>query len=489
MEPGVYVSSDTTGSVAAVGVNGTVICLVGNGLGYNIYTESVSFAGGSTVQLTQQGIDVSSISVSGPVAVSGMPVQTQFVADAGGTPHDYSTNQTGSGTATTTTLTRTSSGQISSGGTVVVTYHYTDPLYFSVRRFSDYSSFEDAYGVPFDPATGEIQSELSLAAQLAFQNGASLIYGVALSGSGSQSAQMQSALALTLPNYDINLVVTLNDGAVDGSTAQSLASVLGGHLQAAEAEGFLRLGLFGVAQQFQGVTPDVVARQINNRRVIVVWPQAFLYYNSLINATQLLDGYFFAAACAGKLAGQNVNRGLTQSQIRSFSGIPATVVNTMTTANKNSWSSSGVSVAEIGRSGQLVIRHGVTTQVDFTQNREISIVREGDAIVNLIQTALNQAGLIGDPITVDTPYSIKAIIAGALETARASETIQAYTELLVRQQALPNGDPTVIECSFKWAPTYPLNYITVVLTLDLNTGNLTATTDTAGGSSSGSNAG
>lgn len=481
VEPGVYVSSDTSGSAAAVGVSGTVVCLVGKGLGYNIYTERVSFTGGNVVALTRQGIDPDSVVVSGTITVGGVPTQTTFIANAGGTPHDYSVSQTGSGTAATASLSRTTSGGIPSGGTVLVSYHYTDPTYFALNSFSDYSSFEDAYGVPFDPATGEIQSELSLAAQLAYQNGARVIYAVALSGSGSQSAQLQSALALTLSNYDINIVVPLNNGVNDGSAAQNMASVLAGHLQAAENDGLYRIGIFGVDRQFQGVTPDVLAKQSNYRRIVLVWPQTFLYYNSLINMTQVLAGYFFAAACAGKLADQDINRGLTQSQIRSFTGIPAAVVSGMSKVNKDAWSGSGVSVAEIGRSGQLVIRHGVTTQIDSIQNKEISIVREGDALVNLIQTALIQADLIGDPITIDTPMSIKAIIAGALETALASQIIQAYSDLLVRQQALPTGDPTYIQCSFKWQPTYPLNYIGVVLTLDLNTGSLTADSGSSSG--------
>ncbi len=217
--------------------------------------------------------------------------------------------------------------------------------------------------------------------------------------------------------------------------------------------------------------------------MILAWPQSFLFYNSQTNTTQTLDGYYFAAACAGKLANQPINRGLTRSNIRSFTGIPAAIAQTLSNANKNAWSARGVAVAEVDRAGRLVIRHGVTTKVDFIQNREISIVREQDAMLNLIQTALNQADMIGDPITANTALSVKGIIAGALETALASNTIQAYTNLLVRQQSLPTGDPTVIECTFNFQPTYPLNYITVVLTLDLSTGALTATADSASGSS------
>jgi len=65
-----------------------------------------------------------------------------------------------------------------------------------------------------------------------------VIFAVSLSGSGSVVSQFASAYQLTLPNYDINVVVPLFETAVDGSTAQSLATGLVSYLQNAESEGF-----------------------------------------------------------------------------------------------------------------------------------------------------------------------------------------------------------------------------------------------------------
>lgn len=480
--PGVYVSTDVTGAVAAVGVNDTVVCLVGRGIGYQIYTETISFAGGNAKPLTQKGIDKNSVVVTGTIDVSGVATAVTFQVDGVSTPHDYSIGQVGTGTASVSTINRTTSGQIPPSGTVVVTYHYADDSYYQLNNFSDYSSFESVYGPPFDPVTGALLSPLSLAAQLAFQNGGNVIYAVALSGTGSVAAQFAAAYGLTLPNFDINMIVPLFETAVDGSSAQSLGAGLVGHLSNADDEGYPRVAIMGLPQAFTGETPDVLAQQLDYRRVVLVWPPAFLYYNSVINSTIILDGIYFAAACAGVLANQSVNRGLTRSNIRSFSGIPISVLANMSTSNKNTWSSRGVAVAEVDRNGRLVIRHGVTTDVSSVQNRELSIVRCQDALFNLLQTSLSQADMIGDPITANTPLAVKGIIAGALETALSQDTIQNYTNLLVRQQLLPTGDPTVIECTFSYSPTYPLNYITVVFTLDLTTGDLSVT-DTASGSS------
>jgi len=54
-------------------ITDTVLCLVGRGLGYQIYTEQISFAGGNAMPLTQKGIDSASVVVSGTIPVSGIP--------------------------------------------------------------------------------------------------------------------------------------------------------------------------------------------------------------------------------------------------------------------------------------------------------------------------------------------------------------------------------------------------------------------------------
>jgi hypothetical protein len=168
---------------------------------------------------------------------------------------------------------------------------------------------------------------------------------------------------------------------------------------------------------------------------------------------------------------------LTRQQVFAIAGIAPDIIAQQTTYNKNNWSARGVAVLEPNRAGRLVIRHGVSTDVSSVTTREFSIVRCQDELFTLIQQSLESANLIGTPITSDTPLSVKGIIAGALETALANNTIQGYSGLAVRQQSLPNGDPTVIEAVFIYAPTFPVNYITVSFSFNLSTGTTAATTD------------
>lgn len=482
--PGVYVSQDTSATSTAVGSTPTVILLVGPGLGYRTFTDYATFTADVTsVNLTKTGVDESSVSVS-VVSDSSIVLSS---------PGDFSVATSG----TTTTVTRPDTGStLPENQQVAITYRYSDSAYYALNQFSDPQSVFDVYGTPFDTA-GNLQSPLSLGAQIAFENGGNVIYCAALnpnqSGTPTLAQQYNNAYALSAANYDINLVVPIFDSSTAAGHPTNMSSVNGfisglvSHLQDADSAGFPRNAIFGVPDTFDSsVPPDQIAAAFSYRRVVFVWPNRLNYFNAYVAPpnTTVLGGSYLAAACAGVLANNDTNRGLTRSQIYSISGIADDIASQQTENNKNTWSSRGVAVLEKSRSGQLLIRHGVTTDVSSVTSREFSIVRCGDELFNEIQVSLDSAALIGTPITVDTPLAVKGIVTGALETAMADNTIQGYTNLAVRQLALPGGDPTVIEVTFAYQPTYPLNYITVSFTFDLSTGTLTDTTDTSGTSES-----
>lgn len=473
--PGVYVSSDTSSVSGVVGIQPTIACLVGPGLGYQTNTDSLVFASLSTpLKLSQLGVQQSSVAVS--------------YVDGAGTTHnlalgtDYTLSATdGSYPDTVTTITPVGTGTLPVNTTISVAYRYANANYFAVNSFTDFASLIAVYGTPFNPTTGALQSPLSLAAQIAFENGANTLYAVALSGLGSLSDQYRDAYTLTesTTNIDITVPVFAETAIADNTDLASYVSKLVTHLKNCEADGFPRVGILGVGSGFSdSVTPDTIATTFAYKRAVFVWPKELLYYNNLTNQTVTIGGSYLAAACAGVLANNNVNQGLTRRQIRSFAGLTLKAAQSSSVSNKNVWSAAGVAVAEVNRLSQLVIRHGTTTDPSSVTNRELSIVRSQDALFNIVQQSLDQAGLIGAPITEDTTLQVKSIIGGALETCVSTDTIQAYSNLTVRQQSLPNGDPTVIECLFSYQPTYPLNYITVKFTLDLSTGTVT-TTDTA----------
>jgi hypothetical protein len=97
-------------------------------------------------------------------------------------------------------------------------------------------------------------------------------------------------------------------------------------------------------------------------------------------------------------------------------------------------------------------------------------------MVIAIETSVENSGVIGSPMTEDTPLIVKALVTGALETIKANNTIVNYREVRVRQ---PSTRPDVIEAKFEYRPAYPLNYVLVSFSVDITSGEVDLTQPTA----------
>lgn len=477
--PGVYVDAGQNPTLATAGVAPTVICLIGLGVGYNTFTETVSFASSNSAVLTKRGINPSSIQVRGYITdpnASGQSIPYLFQADVGPTTHDYSvsTNTSGGAENSTTTITKSAGGKIESGyPSVTVSYQYTDAGYHALNFFDDYTSIADTYGPALDPTTGALVSPITFAAGIAILNGANQIYAIALNpATGTVSQQFADAYqTLSANNVNVNLVVPLFDGVTDQSALGGMLATLNAALVADATKGVLRTAVTGLDQAYAGSIANVaaLATGISSKRIVLAYPNALDYYNGVLNSTQTVDGFYLAAAYAGVLARQDPQMPLTHKVVQGFSGITASVLKTLTPTNKDTLAQGGVAVAEPDRAGRLRVRHGLTTDYGGgILNREISLVRSQDALYNLLQDTMENSGLIGIPITDTTALQVKSIVSGALETAKNSGSglITDYSQLAVRQQAPPSGDPTVIDVRFAYKPPWPLNYILVSFTVD-----------------------
>lgn len=461
------------------------MAFIGQGVGYHTYTEAVSFASGSSIVLSKRGINPASLIVSGRItdpAAANQTLPYTFVADVPGTPADYSTTVDSSAGLdnSTVTLVRTAAGDIETAHPEVnVTYRYTDANYHALQHFDDYDTFAEVYGQALDPITGAITSPLSLAAQIAIQNGANQIYAVALSGTGSIQQQFIDAYGLLAGNYEANVVVPLVSGVTTQIAVTGVLQSFKSLVEKDARDGFLRMMLVGFDKSYNPTPTDLAsaASTTSSSRVVAAWPNRLNIYNGVLNTSAEVDGFYLAAAYAGMMAARRHQIPLTRKYPISFIGMPTPVKQLLTKTVKNQLSSSGVCVTEVDRSGRLVIRHGLTT--DFSGGvlkREISLVRAQDALYNLVQDTLDNAGLTGIPIQSDTGLRVKSIVSGGLEQAKVQGIIVDYTSLKVRQQSPASGDPTVIEVKFAYRPPWPLNYILVSFTVDTATGESTLTT-------------
>jgi hypothetical protein len=486
--PGVYVDPQATPTLAVVGIDPTVVCLIGNGIGYNTYSETISFGTSSTVTLSKKGIKPASIVVKGQVTdpgASDLSVPAVFTQDQPGTPADYSiaTNAADGVDESVTTITRNASGRIETDlPQVSVSYQYTDSGYHALHAFDDYDSFTELYGEAFDDQ-GNIQSPLSLAGMIAMQNGSNYIYAVALSGIGTIQQQYNDAYRLLAGNYEINVVVPLFSGLSDPTAVAGMCQSAKAFVETAEQDGYTRIALLGFDKAFAPTAPELaeLARSISSKRVVISWPNQVNIYNGVTNVASTIDGFYLAAALAGLMSAQLPQIPLTRKYPKSFTGMPPAVLGQLTRSVKNQLSSAGVCVTEVDRSNRMVVRHGLTSYfAGGILNREISLVRAQDSLYNLMLDTLTSAGLIGTVITAQTPLQVKGIVVGALETAKTSTLIFDYNNLKVRQQVAPGGDPTVIEVKFAYKPSFPLNYILVSFSIDTSTGTLSTDANDSG---------
>lgn len=460
--PGVYVEEEATPLVSVVGVAPTVVGIVGPSVGYRTYTEGVTLTGTTPVSLAKLGI----------ISPTGFSV-----AAADGTLYatgtDFDVVQTGTAPANATTIARDGAGAIDNGETVYVTYRYADADYHAPLRVSDYDDVKDAYGEPLDLATGIILSPLSLAAKLAFENGASDVVLVATEDSAANlTTREHLADGMTKLDafYEVNVIVPLTVGMTVEADITNVGNDLKSHCESLAAQNVFRIGLFS-ADAAASLDPIDLAAAVSSSRVILAWPNKLSYYNGFTNTLLTVGGQYLATAMAGRLASLAVQVPLTKKQIRGFAGLPASTAQSMTTSLKNSWSAAGVSVAEIVRDGRFLVRHGTTTNRDTLTTREISLIRAKDAMVNLLYDVAERSGLIGSPIDEETPMRVKGMVQSVMETSVRNDIIVGYNNLKVR---IRPDDPSVIEVKFQYQPAYPLNYILIAFAINTVTGETTA---------------
>lgn len=482
--PGVYVEDESSSVVATVGVEPTVVAIVGEGVGYYSHAESLTFTSDSVV-LSKNGVLQTSIKASRTTYdARGIPTTTEFVmGPSDGTSGDFyvSNYDISNGVANSvTTITRRTGGAINANDVVTFTYDYADADYHTVKEFDDYDSLAQAYGPAMDLTTGDITSPLTLAAKIAFENGANRIVAVAIDP-GDAANGLAYALAKTATHTEVNVIVPLAD-VPDGTTAtdvaarQGILTTIQTHVNAASDSGFRRVAIVGLDKEFTPSAEDMrtLATAIEDERIVLAYPNAMNYYNGGTNSTVVVDGYYLAAAYAGRLSSLRIQDPLTRKVVRGFAGLASSVPQiNRTKQSKDTMSSGGVAVTEVDRLNRLVIRHGTTTDRTALTTRELSVVRARDALFNLVKDGVDGAGLIGTPIDNQTPIRVKGVVAGLLESAVTSGIVVSYSDLKVRQQSLPAGDPSVIEVRFAYQPALPLNYITVAFSLNVQTGETT----------------
>lgn len=463
--PGVYIEEDTTPLVASTGVPPTVVAIVGPSAGHQTNTEQIALST-TAIRLVHQGIDTDSVVVKtvadGQVLDSSEYTLTTVPASP--TDQAYYVDFERSGGAT-----------VAADSPIFVSYEFTNPSFFDPKTFSNYEDVKDSYGQPVNLVAQQagdtnyqaVLSPLSLAAKIAFENGAGQVLLVATEPATTSSGRrtnLKAALDKIATDWSVNVIVPLTDGIASGESVGTGQDIRA-HVETASNDGHLRIAVVGFDPNVI-TAPDTAVSSWGSKRVMQAYANdgGMQFYNGGTNQTVTVGHQYLAAAYAGRMAALPVQKSLTREVLRSFTGIAGTP---LTNALKNQYAAAGVALSEVNRFGQLVVRHGVTTDPTNVNTREAAVVRARDALVTMVQTGTETAGLIGDPIDVNTPLSVKSVVAGLLEYAKTSGVVVDYTDLKVRQRST---EPSVIEVKFAYKPAYPLNYIVISFSINVATG-------------------
>lgn len=489
--PGVYVASTNTPIVTPTGVPVQTLCLVGPAIGYRTAVQSLLAYASTPFNLSFTGVFTAAQAGPPPIAAPLVTLtSTNQVLTAG---VDYALtvvpDPSGNSALAVTQVTRVPTSPILTidGLQITVAYNYADITYYQPQVFNDPQSVINAYGpmflttAPTAPGATQIANPLSYACQVAFQNGANTIVAIALNpASGSLQQQFIAAYNQVQTTYGITIMVpvwtddlTVPGGSSTTSFALQLAQDLNSACVLAASGGFPRIGVFGLPRLYSESTTSipVFCSTVNSKRLVLAYPEIIQIYNSVTGQSFNGSGCYMAAALGGILSSLPVSTGLTGQQVSGFT-LTQAEIQQLTQAFMNTLAGSGACIVFQNYLGQLIVRHGLTTAMSALNTREISLVRQDDALLVAVQQGMQSSGLIGSPITPSTVATVQSALTGILQQQLTLGAIQGYQNISVIEQQYPNGDPTLMACTFQYLPALPLNYVTVIFSISLTTGQI-----------------
>jgi hypothetical protein len=405
---------------------------------------------------------------------------TDYVADVSGDPQSTTVNSA--------TIQRVTGGDIPAGSapdyevSVKVTFSYVPADYWSPFRVTSLSQVVERFGKSLNIVEGQaptINSPLSYAAEIAFENGATELICQPLftnlsvpeqpEDDSSQQDWEDTLTALRLMP-DVNLVVPVHSGGVNQfSIMQKVQDHI--NYMRSDDQQYL-IGVLGVDSVTSSVSAETVqgqARTIAGRfggslaqQLVMISPSKFV--RPYQGTGLIVGGQYMAAAVAGMIASRSVYQSLTRKPVAGFTDI----AEARTKSQKNEDASNGLLVVEI-RNRVMQVRHALTLDTTSTATKELSVVRAKHRVIESVRLTLDEQ-IIGQVVADgEAPIVVRSAIIGVLDQLRSERDIVTYGDVQARISSI---DPTVVEIRFSYAPAFPVNYINVVFSLDLSGGTI-----------------
>lgn len=489
--PGTSVNEVITPHVSPLLAAPANVCLVGLAQGSQVRTDQFVISGTTAVALPglPQGSTLSEV-----ISVKDALDPSKGAADGSG----YSLTTDYTVTLASGTITRVQAGKIADGTLINVTYRYVAPDYYEPYRLFNLGDVESRYGSGLN-ADGSVNSPLSLAASIAFENGADSVIVQPLfkratpgnpdTAAGQPDATAGAALTTwqdTLYNLraieDINVIVPVvgqSQANVTDAALLAIFQAVQDHVAYMKNTHQYIVGLFAEDSSTNSAMATISTVRGHAAALQGRYGGALNEQLALINTTKFtrtlpngvvgtFGGQYVAVALAGMLCSRPVSDPLTRDVISGF----LSVDDRRDENKKNIDAAAGLMVVENYR-GSVRVRHGITLDTTATARRELSVVRAKHRMIESVRDTLENQ-IIGKIIAdANSPFVVRSAVVGVLEELARARDLVDYSAVDVRLKSL---DPTTMQVRFSYRPAFPVNYIDIEFSLDLTAATITPIT-------------
>lgn len=336
---------------------------------------------------------------------------------------------------------------------------------FKPQFFFSLSQMSAEYGSP------SVANSLSLAGQLAFANGASIIVARQLDPEASVlTAEMDAAL-LDLEPIDLYVIVPLKTDTTLWARYQTHASKMSSKLERKERRFILgvdetsgRLPILGGGTTYAAImaTFNVPASSgLQPKRIEVMNPGRMLVTTQ--NAQLEVDGTIAAAALAGLKANPAFDSADSMT-FKTLTGIDELLLPELLRSEKNTLTSLGVTVLE-NRGATILIRRSVSADGSSVFTQEPSVTSSVDDVASQMRISMENrfTGIkIADPKSVQA--DLKTAAEGFLRRFREDTIISNFANVQVERNTV---EPRQFDISWDLLPVLPLLWGTLDITITI----------------------
>ena len=359
-------------------------------------------------------------------------------------------------------------GQPHDNDVYYVTYKYAKSD-FSPKLFDDFDQIKEEYGVYSIATTGQVTNPVTLAAEIAFNNGAKEVVICQTESNTRQSFKNAidrlGELYTGINNIDIIVPLTSD---------WEVVKYLSNHVTKFSGEDYnmYRMGYVAAdkneptdSEAYSYLGEDLGSIQksqiLNNERMVYVVPG--IVNKTVINpitgysSTRSLPGYFGAVAVAALSMRNDLAEPLTNKIVYGIDSLGKLYKD----IEANKLAAAGCLVLKQERD-VIKVRHGITTHYEFEtfndiHSNEITFIQIKDNVIAQVRQELGQ-NYVGNKLKPSMVNDVEYAVTQLLNTMITNETILGYEGLQVKRDI---DNPMQINIIFYIEAVYPLNFIEI----------------------------